>query len=167
MNIWPYSSVVVIRAAKNYREKALQVSLKYDLIINTANGITLDDCKLENKIVLSIAIRLCAELFMKSEISKLSISYKLKWTKKIDGKDTEITGNKDEFFEYIESSTYQTRLLFKVYIQIGRKENIEVLDHVNIMTPENIHLNSFMYEPILDMDICELKGLYDDVKNLN
>jgi len=35
------------------------------------------------------------------------------------------------------------------------------------MTPENIHLNSFMYEPILDMDIVELKNLYEKVKTLN
>jgi hypothetical protein len=35
------------------------------------------------------------------------------------------------------------------------------------MTPENIHINSFMYEPILDMDIVELKNLYEKVKKLN
>ena len=34
------------------------------------------------------------------------------------------------------------------------------------MTPENIHLNSFMYQPILDMDIIELKNLYSKVKDL-
>ena len=34
------------------------------------------------------------------------------------------------------------------------------------MTPENIHLNSFMYEPILDMDIDALLDLYVRVKNL-
>jgi hypothetical protein len=34
------------------------------------------------------------------------------------------------------------------------------------MTPESIHLNSFMYEPIIDMDIIELKNLYDQIKNL-
>lgn len=35
------------------------------------------------------------------------------------------------------------------------------------MTPENIHLNSFMYEPLLDMDIQELLNLYSRVKALN
>jgi hypothetical protein len=34
------------------------------------------------------------------------------------------------------------------------------------MTPENIHLNSFMYEPILDMGIVELENLYDKVCGL-
>ena len=35
------------------------------------------------------------------------------------------------------------------------------------ITPQNIHLNSFMYEPILDMSSDELKKLYDEIKNLN
>jgi hypothetical protein len=34
------------------------------------------------------------------------------------------------------------------------------------MTPENIHINSFMYEPILDMGIDDLKGIYERVKLL-
>jgi hypothetical protein len=32
------------------------------------------------------------------------------------------------------------------------------------MTPENIHINSFMYEPILDMGDDELRKLYKTVK---
>ena len=31
------------------------------------------------------------------------------------------------------------------------------------MTPENIHLNSFMYEPILDMSDSHLRALYKEV----
>lgn len=59
-------------------------------------------------------------------------------------------------------NTNQFSKLFKQY----RKENpndveiIELLDAVNIMTATNIHLNSFMYEPILDMTDDELKNLY-------
>ena len=34
------------------------------------------------------------------------------------------------------------------------------MDRVNLMTPENIHLNSFMYEPILDMSGEHLCRLY-------
>ena len=40
---------------------------------------------------------------------------------------------------------------------------IEVLDRVQLMTPENIHLNSFMYEPIVDMSGDHLRKLYGDV----
>ena len=35
------------------------------------------------------------------------------------------------------------------------------------MTPENIHLNSFMYEPIVDMSNDHLKRLYERVVGLN
>jgi hypothetical protein len=34
------------------------------------------------------------------------------------------------------------------------------------MTPENIHLNSFMYEPIVDMSDEHLKKLYKNVMAL-
>jgi hypothetical protein len=46
------------------------------------------------------------------------------------------------------------------------QEVIKILESVNIMTPESIHLNSFMYEPILDMGIDELKSLHDKVCGL-
>ena len=48
----------------------------------------------------------------------------------------------------------------------AHREKIKTLESVNIMTPENIHLNSFMYEPILDMGIDELKSLHDKVCSL-
>ena len=44
---------------------------------------------------------------------------------------------------------------------------LRILDAVNIVTPEQIHVNSFMYEPLVDMDIIELLNLYKDVKGLN
>ncbi len=44
--------------------------------------------------------------------------------------------------------------------------HIQLLEQVNLMTPENIHINSFMYEPILDMSNHHLKNLYCDVKLL-
>jgi len=44
--------------------------------------------------------------------------------------------------------------------------NLAILDRVNLMTSENIHLNSFMYEPLLDLTDYHLKTLYDDVKTL-
>lgn len=44
--------------------------------------------------------------------------------------------------------------------------NIKLLDQVNLITPENIHLNSFMYEPILDMSNHHLKQLYTNINQL-
>ena len=43
-------------------------------------------------------------------------------------------------------------------------EDIRLLKRVNLITPANIHLNAFMYEPILDMGFDELKKLYQEIK---
>jgi hypothetical protein len=132
----------------------------YSMIISVANSITYDDTRLENKIVLSLAIRLIAEKYMKEQISHSTETFN--W---IDN-STVKTGNNATYLSFIDSNTNQTRELYKGYCQIGTKEKIRILDSVNIMTPESIHLNSFMYEPILDMDIIELKNLYDKVVGL-
>ena len=34
------------------------------------------------------------------------------------------------------------------------------------MTPENIHVNSFMYEPIIDLSDAALRELFTRVKSL-
>lgn len=112
-----------------------------ELIFELADEIlqdTNETSELENKIVLAIAIRLQAEFFM---------------IKKINDQDfvNQITKN-------------QTTELIKKYKDLFKDENVDLLDQVNLMTPENIHLNSFMYEPILDMGIWELRDLYKTVK---
>ena len=55
----------------------------------------------------------------------------------------------------------QTRKLFNICKNMFPEdlELIAVLDRVMLMTPEAIHLNSFMYEPILDMSDDHLKAL--------
>lgn len=97
---------------------------------------------LENKIVLSIAIRLKAEIFMKQKITDQDV---------LNG---------------LENNTNQTWNLMKAYEEEFNNEaaNIEILKRVNLITPENIHVNSFMYEPILDMGDGELRELYSLVK---
>ena len=56
----------------------------------------------------------------------------------------------------------QTFRLFELYGNEpnAKDENIKLLEQVNLMTPENIHFNSFMYEPILDMSDEHLRQLY-------
>jgi len=41
--------------------------------------------------------------------------------------------------------------------------DFQVLHRVMLMTPETIHVNSFMYEPILDMSDDHLRRLLGDV----
>ena len=95
---------------------------------------------LENKLVLSIGIRLAAENFM--------------WGKVTD--KSEITG-------------IQTWKLFKRFRNENPNliEELAILEQVILITPENIHINSFMYEPILDMSDFHLKKLYNEVIALN
>jgi hypothetical protein len=89
----------------------------------------------EHKIVLSIAIRLAAEKYMVTKLSD------------------------EAFWRGIVKD--QTPVLLEEFER--RFGTNSVLRRVALMTPANIHLNSFMYEPILDMSDEHLKKLYTDV----
>jgi hypothetical protein len=96
----------------------------------------------ENKIVLSIAIRLLAEEYMIKRIADPA------------------------FVKGITSS--QTGKLYGKFKEkfAAEEATIRVLQKVILMTPESIHLNSFMYEPILDMSDDHLRRLYGDMLRL-
>ncbi len=116
-----------------------------DLLVEDAEKIaagTDDHIELDQKIVISIAIRLIAEKHMIKRIN-----------------DQVFVG---AIFEN------QTIELLKEYKRrnLGSRDEIEKLEQVNLITPENIHLNSFMYEPILDMGSAHLRDLYKEVKAL-
>ncbi|MDZ4654483.1 MAG: phage infection protein [Coriobacteriia bacterium] len=102
-----------------------------------------DGINFENKIVLSIAVRIAAEQFMVEKI------------------------NDPAFVAGIDSN--QTAALFAKYSELhgGKANSITTLQCVLLMTPENIHLNSFMYEPILDMSDEHLRKLYSEVLALS
>jgi hypothetical protein len=108
-----------------------------------------DDClndgpglNVENKVVLAIATRLRAERYIVAKLNDLP------------------------FWQDI-TSKQTTVLLRKFKKQFpGESDAATLLDRVSIMTPENIHLNSFMYEPILDMSDDNLRKLYTAVKAL-
>lgn len=92
-----------------------------------------------NKVVLAIATRLAAERFIVGKIADA------------------------DFVASIKSN--QTAMLLKRFQLLfpGDAASIGVLQRVALMTPENIHLNSFMYEPILDMSDRHLRKLYQEV----
>ena len=115
------------------------------LILDSADNIAnenplINEILLQNKIVLSIAIRLRAEQYLIDKLNGII--------------DTEnITSN-------------QTRELINAYNNHFPKNTqiASILDRVNLMTPENIHVNAFMYEPLIDMSIMHLVKLYNDIK---
>jgi len=96
----------------------------------------------ENKIVLSIATRILAEKYMVAEL------------------------NDPDFTDAITAN--QAQALFQAFRNrdLGTPDAQETLDGVVLMTPENIHVNSFMYEPIIDMSDAALRELYSRVKTL-
>ena len=74
--------------------------------------------------------------------------------------------NEPNFIENI-SENQTTKLLSKFKEEYPNEhQTIEVLDKIVLMTPENIHLNSFMYEPILDMSDDHLKNVYREISIL-
>jgi len=105
------------------------------------NCLNAPECiNLENKVVLSIAIRLTAEDVMIRRIDNQSVT---------DGIQRK-----------------QTAELFRIFKNSFGTDTtaVEILDRVMMMTPEPIHLNSFMYEPLIDLSDYHLKELYRTVK---
>jgi hypothetical protein len=99
--------------------------------------------KFEEKIVLAIAIRMTAERFMVAKIA-------------------------DQVFVDAIERNQTTALLERFEKDFPNEgESIKTLRGVVLMTPENIHLNSFMYEPIVDMSDEHLKKLYKAVLALH
>lgn len=115
-----------------------------DLIFETAEFIiaekNINEILLENKIVLSIAIRLKAEQFMIKSLGDMD-------------------------FDSIK--TNQTSKLCELFADMNScHPALRTLEKVNLMTPENIHLNTFMFEPLVDMSVFHLKALYQEVNSL-
>lgn len=48
-------------------------------------------------------------------------------------------------------------------LDIEDRKREEIIEKVLIITSENIHINSFMYEPIVDISLEEVKKLYSEV----
>ena len=117
-----------------------------DLITQEAGGCVGagdgDGFNLENKIVLSIAIRLQAERYITTKLADPA------------------------FVAGIKANQSQALLSQFTKKFSADTAGIKTLQRVVLMTPENIHLNSFMYEPILDMSDEHLRKLYTDVVSL-
>ena len=66
----------------------------------------------------------------------------------------------------IYSKKSQGGRLIKAYRDNINDGIMGILDIVAMITPENIHINSFMFEPILDMSSKKLYEVYQSVKLL-
>lgn len=119
----------------------------YETAENLSNEPNLDEISIVNKIVFATAIRLMAEEYMISKLKKKM--------------------SDDEFGVFYKGiKTGQTNVLTKEFEKrCCPTDDIQLLiKEVNLITPENIHINSFMIEPLIDMSVWRLKQLYQDTK---
>jgi ABC-type branched-subunit amino acid transport system ATPase component len=117
----------------------------FEFIFKTADAISndpnLNEINIENKITLAIAIRLKAEIYLICKLPEVDLNL--------------ISNN-------------QTNALYQEYkIKFSTSPAVSILDKVNLMTPENIYINAFMFEPLIDMSVNHLKDLYEKMCNLN
>lgn len=116
----------------------------YTAVIRVANACVFDNTNevlLDNKLVIAIAIRLLTEIFMKNTLIA-------------NGRVCSDAGSN------------QTREWFNQVKPFLTPTQVSVIEEVNLITPENIHLNSFMFEPLIDISDWRLKDLYNRVTRL-
>ncbi|MQZ31900.1 hypothetical protein F4U02_12990 [Acinetobacter haemolyticus] len=95
---------------------------------------------LEDKLIVAIACRLKAEIFM---ISKLPV----------DAVNSISKNQTQELYKLCKDENFNV-------------ETLKLLNRVNLMTPEHIHINSFMFEPLVDMSMNHLVDLYSELSNI-
>ncbi|GAA9851551.1 hypothetical protein QCM05_02805 [Helicobacter pylori] len=110
----------------------------YDIAEEIYNDKNCNHIELQNKIIFSIAIRLKAEEWM---LNKLNQEFKPKKN--------------------------QTRELYDATKKELSDDEKRIIQKVLMITPENIHINSFKFEPILDTSLDHLYTCFEEVKNLN
>lgn len=115
-----------------------------DLILECADGClgAPEGLNFPNKVVLSLASRLLADRHMRGKLG-------------------------DEVDEAA-IKTNQTRNLFRQYVtKFGvNTDGYDTLHRTVLITPEHLHLNAFMYEPLMDVSDSDLRRLYNDLKEL-
>lgn len=112
-----------------------------DALIRIANACVADNTDevlLDNKLVIAIAIRLITERFLR---------------------DILITNGQT----CTDASSNQTREWFVQATPFLTQSQKEIVEEVNLITPESIHLNSFMFEPLIDISDWSLKELFNKV----
>jgi hypothetical protein len=100
---------------------------------------------LEDKVLLSITIRLRAEMLITDKVRAL----------------------KNDPNYWCQSNSQFGNLMKELSLLDSTAPELRTLEKVSITVSSNIHLNSFMYEPILDLSIEHLISLYGEILNLN
>lgn len=119
-----------------------------DLIFTKAESICQklnhDGLNLADKVLLSIAIRLRSEVFMTEALRVI----------------------KNDAGYWCQSNSQFGALIKEFSALQPTSPALRVLGKVSVTVSSNIHLNSFMYEPILDLSLDHLIKLYREIENL-
>ncbi|MGN8459459.1 hypothetical protein ACR9LQ_03980 [Helicobacter pylori] len=136
-----FDSVFGVERKKRNIEKdgsKLYLQAIYDIAEEICKNENCNHIELQNKIIFSIAIRLKAEEWM---LNKLNQKF--------------------------EPTKNQTRGLYNATKEELSDDEKRIIQKVLMITPENIHINSFMFEPILDISLDHLYTCFEEVKKLN
>lgn len=119
-----------------------------DVLFDTANTISqaevIEGLNLQDKVLLSIAIRIKAEKYITERLRAFK--------------------NEPDFWS--QKKSYGKLLADEFEVSFPSDPALLVLKKVSVTVCSNIHLNSFMYEPILDLSIEHLIHLYNEVNSL-
>lgn len=141
---------ILIRVFKSARDKAPEITFGEDnylmALMEEAERVMADvnDIDIVNKLVLSMAIRLKAEQYMRSQLTEAQ-------------QQEVVEGN---------NLTSGTLNVFKKYHLDDKEKECLLMNRVLMLTSENIHVNNFMFEPLVDISIWHLRQLYEEVKVL-
>ncbi len=119
----------------------------YIEILNEATQDAISDSneiEITNKLVLSISIRIKTEKYLNSILTE-------------EQKQGENLNN---------DPTGKLCKLFKKHYNATKSKECLLVNKVLMLTSENIHLNNFMFEPIVDMPIAHLKALLKEVEEI-
>ncbi len=124
-----FDSDIVIE--ENFKEEKF-----LDSLIKVAElSINNDAIDLEEKIVISLLIRVRTEIYLREKLNLEKTKGTPLWQMLLDA-------------------------------QSILPEETDQLKRVNLITPEHIHINSFMYEPLIDLDKKQIINLYESINKI-
>jgi hypothetical protein len=132
----------------SHYDESNQQSLKELMLIKAkeiCNKTDHNGINLEDKVLLSIAARILSEVYMTNKIRELQC---------------------DESYWFAGRNPFGSLINELSKIE-PEHPSLVVLEQVNVTVSSNIHINSFMYEPILDLGIENLISLYKSVCDIN
>ena len=150
----------ILNSCLHYKEKTLKLTIK-DLMDEFPNKINLNIDK--NKLYLDELKNVISRIRTIDSFDIVgktiyAIGCRVLLEQKIIQKNFKLIEDIDE---------YQFAKIIDLY---GEKLNVHVLElmeKVQLSTPEFIHCNAFMYEPLVDIDGSYLKKLYEEIEKLD